>query len=160
ISIDGLPDELPCANERLKHRAIELLQNGCKRLPADKTEGVVDQLALAASVEVPINPPTSMEPLTWDGARELERSGLQFGAHSVTHNMLSMMSDQQCEYEISESWARLNEELSNPSPIFGWPTGTAADFGNREINVAKKIGLIGAVATVPGNVPSNQTIAG
>jgi len=84
--------------------------------------------------------------LSWDEARRLERRGVTFGPHTVTHPVLSSTSDEQAELEISLSWTRLRDELASPEPIFCYPHGRERDFGPREMKIVQSLGLWGAVA--------------
>jgi peptidoglycan/xylan/chitin deacetylase (PgdA/CDA1 family) len=76
--------------------------------------------------------------------------GMTFGAHTVTHPVLSRTTPEAAEYEITESWTRLRAELRKPVPIFCYPNGGWEDFGNREIAVLRRLGFVGAVVGEPG----------
>ncbi len=102
-----------------------------------------------ADVEVPAVPPRQFAPLSWSEARRLEKRGVTFGPHTVTHPVLSSTSDDQAEFEISSSWKRLCDELASPVPIFCYPHGRQRDFGQREMKSVQRLGLWGAVAGYP-----------
>ncbi|HSH59351.1 MAG TPA: polysaccharide deacetylase family protein [Acidimicrobiales bacterium] len=105
----------------------------------------IENLAGAANVVLPRQPESPNLPMTWDQARSLERSGVTFGPHTVTHPILSHVSDEAAEYEIAESWRRLGQELDHPLPLFCYPNGRLVDFGGREIEIAKELGMNGTV---------------
>jgi peptidoglycan/xylan/chitin deacetylase (PgdA/CDA1 family) len=110
----------------------------------------VEELSRNAEVELPASPPPRFAPLSWDEARKLEKRGMGFGPHTVTHPVLSTATDAQAEFEITESWARLSQEVARPVPVFCYPNGRLRDFGEREINVIRGLGLWGAVVGKPG----------
>jgi peptidoglycan/xylan/chitin deacetylase (PgdA/CDA1 family) len=112
----------------------------------------VEELGREAEVELPSSPPPRFAPLSWADARKLEKSGMSFGPHTVTHPVLSSAPDAQAEFEIVESWNRLSSEVSRPVPVFCYPTGRTRDFGEREIGVIRRLGLWGAVSGQPGPV--------
>lgn len=106
----------------------------------------------AAEVELPAKPPANFAPLSWDTARRLEKGGMTFGPHTVTHPVLSTTSDEQAEFEITESWRRLSAEVAHPVPVFCYPSGRARDFGEREMGIVRRMGLLGAVSGQPGEL--------
>ena len=56
------------------------------------------------------------------------------------------------EKEILDAWQSIENELNNPLRVFCYPTGRAIDFGEREIEVLKDYGYLGAMSTTPGFV--------
>ena len=123
-----------------------------KSLDDELIPGLIDQLSHATNVNIPSEPPEKYRPMTWDTARELEKKGIRFGPHTVSHPILSRVSDEKSEHEITDSWRRINEELANPVPIFCYPNGRSCDYGAREIEFVRKAGLIGAVSTIQKQV--------
>ncbi len=115
------------------------------------------RLARCAEVEVPQTPVAPYQPMTWDMARQLERNGVCFGPHTVSHGILSRMTRERAHYEIAESWRRMKEELAHPVPILAYPTGRQADFGIREMRLLEENGFAGAMTTVPGHADLSQS---
>jgi peptidoglycan/xylan/chitin deacetylase (PgdA/CDA1 family) len=105
----------------------------------------IAMLSREADVELPSHAPPRFAPLSWDQARAAEKRGMTFGPHTVTHPVLSSTPDTQSEFEIVESWKRLNAEVSRPVPIFCYPSGRSRDFGEREIATLQRLGFQGAV---------------
>jgi len=113
-------------------------------------------LAKDAEVELPAKPPRRFGPVSWDEARQLEKQGVSFAPHTVTHPVLSSTTDDHAKFEISESWNRVSAELASPVPIFCYPHGRQRDFGEREMEEVHRIGLWGAVRGYPGKLlPAN-----
>ena len=118
---------------------------------ADRLSCVLD-LSREAEVELPEAPPARFAPLSWEDARTLEKGGMTFGPHTVTHPVLSTTTREQAEFEISESWRRLSCEVLKPVPIFCYPNGRSRDYGEREISCIRRLGLWGAVEGQPGKL--------
>jgi len=117
----------------------------CKDIPDVERRAAIGELARAADVAVPDHPLSPNLPMTWDQARALERSGVTFGPHTVSHPILSRVDAEVAEREITESWRRLQAELERPMPVFCYPNGRRVDFGQREVDVARRIGMAGAL---------------
>ncbi|MGK4006160.1 polysaccharide deacetylase family protein [Sorangium sp. So ce1036] len=122
----------------------------CKHVPEPEKLRAIERLAAAAEVELPERPPARYAPMSWDDVRAWEARGITFGAHTVTHPVLSRTDDAQSAQEITESWARLRAEARCPVPIFCYPNGhVGADFGPRETATLRALGFRGAVTNSP-----------
>jgi len=126
---------------------LQAVRSHCKRLDGVAIESLVNSLATALDVEVPLAPPRQYQPMSWDQARALETKGIDFGPHTVNHYILSRLDDATAQYEIQTAWQRLLTELDHPLNVYAWPTGRYSDFGTRDIKIAQSIGMRGAVAT-------------
>ncbi len=122
----------------------------CKRVPDAEKLAAIVRLAKAAEVLLPEAPPPEYAPMSWEQARACEKRGMGFGPHTLTHPILSRTPDTQSDGEIRGSWFRLKEELASPVPVFCYPNGSPADFGVREMNTFRAVGLAGAVVGTPG----------
>ncbi|HVH68729.1 MAG TPA: polysaccharide deacetylase family protein [Gemmatimonadales bacterium] len=112
-------------------------------------EAVIDSLSQQLDVELPGSPPPAYAPISWDDVRRTAKLGATFGPHTVTHPILSLATDEACEWEIRESYRRLREETDACVPIFCYPNGERRAFGRREIETVRRAGLEGALTTVP-----------
>ena len=130
------------------------LMNRCYRASAEARIACINELSASAEVALPVRPPARYRPLTWDEARVLESKGITFGPHTLTHAVLSTLSDEESEREIAGSWQRVRAEVSRPAPIFCYPGGELTDFGTREIATMRRIGLWAATTGKPGNLRS------
>jgi peptidoglycan/xylan/chitin deacetylase (PgdA/CDA1 family) len=103
------------------------------------------------AVDVPAGPPSELEPLSWDEVRRLAGLGVEFGAHTKTHPILSKIIDvKELSEEIGVSKSRLEEELGAPAVHFCYPNGRALDFNEKVVEVVREHGFLSAVTTVPG----------
>lgn len=61
--------------------------------------------------------------LSWGEIREMARSGMRFGAHTLTHPDLTKSTPERIEAEIVESQAIIEDMLGMPVPCFAYPFG-------------------------------------
>jgi len=124
----------------------------CKKLSDVELEDAI--LSLLANVEKEATDLLKVRAvsLSWDNARELEKSGITFGPHTVNHAILSRCSNDRAGEEIKGSWNELKQQLERPCPVFAYPTGRREDFSARDIKFIKETGLLGAVSAEPGSV--------
>ena len=122
----------------------------CKNVPEEEKLAAIQRLAGAADVELPDRPPLRYAPMSWDQLRTLERRGMSFGPHTVTHPILARTTSDQSRQEIEESWRRLTAQAASPVPVFCYPNGQPHDYGDREITVLQELGFTGAVVGTTG----------
>jgi peptidoglycan/xylan/chitin deacetylase (PgdA/CDA1 family) len=133
---------------RLAHRnlveRLKLLKNS-ERLHVCQT------LPELLGVELPKSPPEDLAPLRWSEVRELADNGVEFGAHTKTHPILSRISDrEQLREEIEGCKKRLDEELGAPAIHFCYPNGRRIDFDEATLELVKESGFHTAVTTERG----------
>jgi peptidoglycan/xylan/chitin deacetylase (PgdA/CDA1 family) len=137
--------EIPNRERRLEQ--LERVRNLCKVIPNDQIYDVVKKISYALHVDIPTAAPPEHRAMTWDEARALESEGADIGPHSVSHRIFSRLKNEDAQRELRVSWNRLQKELRNPLPIFAWPTGRHIDFGEKDILLAKDLGMRACVAT-------------
>jgi peptidoglycan/xylan/chitin deacetylase (PgdA/CDA1 family) len=148
VAVNGARRHYVLGSRGEKERGQDDFTSYCKRVPDAVRDAALHALATAADVEVPHSPPATYGPMTWDELRSAERRGMTFGPHTVTHPILSHTDDQRSRAEIRDSWQRLQAEARSPVPVFAYPNGTTADYGAREIQTARHIGLEGACSCI------------
>lgn len=125
------------------------IQGALKKIDAVDIPDILQQLANDIGIIIPDTAPSSHQPMTWDMARRLEDQGIRFAPHSVSHNILSRLSQKTMEWEIRQAWQTINSELKNPLKVFCYPSGRSIDFGSREIETLKHADYMGAVSVTP-----------
>ncbi len=131
-----------------------------KSLNADQVArcmaAVVDQFA----VDLPVAAPPQYTPITWPRLREFEAQGLRIGSHGQTHLTPNMLSDSAVLGELMHANARLSAEIANPSRVFCYPSGTAADFSAKHEPLVQQAGFIGTVSCISRTTTAAQIEAG
>lgn len=117
-----------------------------KSVPDAERTRTLEMMSEWLDVGLPVAPPPAFAALRWDAVRTLERAGVDFAPHTMTHPMLSRVSDAQVRAEVLGSWRALQLELKDPTPIFSYPNGSPDSFGEREMAVVRESGMSGAVA--------------
>jgi len=85
--------------------------------------------------------------LDWEAIRALERSGLQFGAHTKNHPVLTALSPAAAEAEITESKVALEAHLPGAAPAFAYPFGI---YDETTRALVERAGFWGACTTRTG----------
>jgi len=136
---------------------VDNVRNMCKEIPEIELSQVLQDISIATCVEIPCKPPKEYQPMNWSQARALEKDGVTFGPHGVSHRILLQMDMDKVRDEIQNSWKRVVSELKNPVNTFCFPTGRyQVDYGNREINIVKETGFDVAISADYGYTPINR----
>ena len=85
--------------------------------------------------------------LTVDQMREMQRAGVVFGSHSLTHPILTSRSDAELRREVGESKQKLENLLGAPVDWFAYPYG---DVDRRVRSAVAVAGYRAAVTTNGG----------
>lgn len=104
-------------------KGAERVNTELKLIADEAKEDAISELAESLGVELPIVPPPEFLPLTWEQIRELDSSGIEVGSHTVTHPILTRISEEKLRYELHDSRARLEEVLRHKVELLGYPNG-------------------------------------
>lgn len=85
--------------------------------------------------------------LTWPQIREMQKYGIEFGSHSLTHPFPPDLSDEQLRCELGESKRRLEDALGVEVTSFAYPYG---GVDRRVRSAVAEAGYTLAFTTLPG----------
>ena len=128
---------------------IEQMHEWLKQQTPSARDAAVLDLSTLLEVEIPALPPPEYRVMSWTDIRAAEQQGVRFGAHTLTHPVLSRCETSHAETEIRQSIVRLQREVTFPSQIFCYPVGRLQDFSARDMRTVEGAGMLGAVATIP-----------
>lgn len=146
----GARPTCPLGTDREKVKAWRDLMARMRHLDPDTRDELISLIARDLDVEPPEpGGDPRFEPLTWDQVRACVARGASFGPHTRSHPWMASATDRDVEAEILDSWRRLEEELSDPLPVLGYPYGTRQSFRRRDGLVARECGMRAAVSAIP-----------
>ncbi|HKQ60683.1 MAG TPA: polysaccharide deacetylase family protein [Candidatus Polarisedimenticolaceae bacterium] len=137
---------LGTADERAAARShvLEFL----RRLTPEQRASWLDRLVEQLGVDEPAAVPELM--LGWDEVREMQRAGLSFGSHTVTHPILATLAPDEARRELIASKAEIERQLERPVTTFAYPNGRRSDFDESSKRLLAETGYTLAVTTLPG----------
>jgi peptidoglycan/xylan/chitin deacetylase (PgdA/CDA1 family) len=142
--------EYSLSDDRVRARAAGDLKERAKRMPSSDCEALVEGLPAALKVEIPPRPPGEFAAMTWEEARRVAAGGMEVGAHTVTHAILSgLASRQELDAEIAGSRDRIQGCLDRPVRHFCYPNGRMRDIGPA-LDAVRQAGFDTAVTTETG----------
>jgi peptidoglycan/xylan/chitin deacetylase (PgdA/CDA1 family) len=120
-----------------------------KKLPDDEKRLIIKQLPQTLAVSIPADAFAGLH-LTWDQVRTLVAAGVDMGAHTESHPILTRISLDQARREVTGSKKRIEAEINRPVTTFAYPNGLAADFNPALQRLLQQTGFEAAFTLLPG----------
>jgi peptidoglycan/xylan/chitin deacetylase (PgdA/CDA1 family) len=73
--------------------------------------------------------------------KQLAQAGMSIGAHTLSHPVLSVCSEEEARREIQEGKNSLERALGRPLWAFAYPFGNPSTMGEREVRLAREAGF-------------------
>lgn len=132
--------------------AIQRVIRRIKHLPQDDRAAACERFAAVARANLPCN--LMMTP---EQVRELHRSGIGIGAHTVTHPILATLADTHAEHEIRQGKSDLESLLDASVNLFAYPNGRPTlDYLPIHADMVRRAGYTAAVSTAWGAVSTRS----
>ena len=134
-------------NVEQRRSCIEALLSHIKYRDLPAREAAVRRLKAAAAVEML---PTDLM-MRADQVRALHGAGMEIGAHTVNHPVLTSLGASDAERELAEGRSRLQQIIDAPVDVLAYPNGKPnRDYDRRHVAMVQRLGFRAAVSTAPG----------
>lgn len=142
------PHSLVTSSDR--DAAIKQVLRKYKTLDSSETELFLDRLAeTVGSGRCPHSLAESTW-MTWDMVREMDRSGMEFGGHTVAHPVLAKHPVDVQRQEIVGCKERLETELGHPITAFSYPVGQRDSYTDETKSLLREAGYLWAFSFFGG----------
>lgn len=130
-----------------QRRAVaDSLLHKIKHLEHQQRTEVVGAIEVACAATLPMDLMLSGEEI-----RGLSSAGMEVGAHTHTHPILTRLDDASARKEISSSRELLRDLTGQTIELFAYPNGLPGrDFDGRHVAMVRDAGFRGAVTTAAG----------
>ncbi len=126
-----------------------------KYLPPDQRPQAVERLRSLCQTATPRGDLM----MTRRQVQALRACGMEIGAHTVHHPILTSVSDVRAEQEIAQSREVLQDLIDQPVTLFAYPNGRPdADYAHRHVQMVTRLGFSAAVSTAPGVAQSGADL--
>jgi len=157
LKINGRMFDFKTSSNHDKLDGMRVFREYCRRLSEEDKKNAIDCLVKITGYDMEFDAINNKNSFAWDDARSIELSNyVDFAPHSVTHPIMSNLTNTQASSEIKSSWNKLKLELLNPVHIFAFPTGMNDDFKQRDINYLIDYGYDGALTAEPGYLDQRE----
>jgi peptidoglycan/xylan/chitin deacetylase (PgdA/CDA1 family) len=168
LEIDGSPKTFRLRSHADREIASDMIRAYLKRLPPPARERAITALLQQAGVEMnghckslkaaghSLSQTTLAQNqeryafLNWRQVWKMAQDQITFGSHTLTHSIVSTLSDAEAQFEMNESRRMIEQNSGKPCNLFSYPNGTPKDFGGRDQNLLRKLGYVAAVSQISG----------
>ena len=129
-----------------RRQAIDSVLTGIKHLEPTRRQSVAEAIVAVAGGR-----PSPALMMQADQVRGLRRLGMEVGAHTITHPILTRLSAAAAQGEMSGSKRELEQILGEPVELFAYPNGVPGqDYAAEHATMARECGFSAAVSTAWG----------
>jgi peptidoglycan/xylan/chitin deacetylase (PgdA/CDA1 family) len=129
-----------------RRSSIMEVLNGVRHRKPEERAAAVEAIVQAAGADAA--PSLMMSPLQ---VRRLVELGMDVGAHTVSHPILTRLEPAAARQEIVDSKAHLEELLGRPVSLFAYPNGVPhQDYAAEHVQMVREAGFSAAVSTAWG----------
>jgi peptidoglycan/xylan/chitin deacetylase (PgdA/CDA1 family) len=108
-------------------------------------------------VTIPKSAPEKYSPCSWSELREMADSGLmEIGSHTVTHPILSSVTDEESFAELTRSRAQIEDGIGRSVRSFCFPNGMPGDFRPSQVRQVAEAGYDCSVIAQFGMVSNSS----
>jgi peptidoglycan/xylan/chitin deacetylase (PgdA/CDA1 family) len=160
IDVNGTEQWYPLHTKRECEVASDQIRGYLKTLSPMQRDCVISQLTQQVdaesqcvqmgSVDGVVNPQERYAFLDWEDVKAMAREDITFGSHTHTHAILTPLSEEELNFEVTESRRLIEKQLRTKCQFFSYPNGTEIDFGSREEKLLKTVGYAAAVSQIDG----------
>lgn len=120
-----------------------------KTLPQSEKQVWVQRLPAGLDVSIPAGYFRGLM-MNWDQVREMEKAGIEFGAHTINHPILTRISIEEVCKEVEGSRSKIEEETGKPVLGFAYPNGQPSDLDAQIEKVVADSGIRAAFTLLNG----------
>jgi peptidoglycan/xylan/chitin deacetylase (PgdA/CDA1 family) len=113
--------------------AAESINAELKSLSEEARNALIGRLAFDLRTPLPERPPAQYSAINWGQAREMADSRVEIGSHTLTHPILTGLSDERLREEVGESRDRIQAALGRKVETFCYPNGDNDSRTRREV---------------------------
>jgi peptidoglycan/xylan/chitin deacetylase (PgdA/CDA1 family) len=139
VEAGGERIELDLATTASRVRSLRTLLRIIKNLPGDRLRRLVE--GMGAQLDVDDKRLLRGEMMTWDMVRSMAHAGMDFGAHTITHPILSRVSREEAWREIDGSRRELGAALGRAPEGFAYPNGMPGDYDAEIRDMVRRSGF-------------------
>jgi peptidoglycan/xylan/chitin deacetylase (PgdA/CDA1 family) len=119
-----------------------------KKLYIRDRDQMIEKLVRSSGVDIPSGLGKELI-LSWEEIKEMSKNGISFGAHTVSHPILTRVPLETAREEILGSKRRIEAELDHEVKAFCYPNGGPDDINEDIENILRSNGFNCAVTLAP-----------
>ena len=119
---------------------LEIVMDHVKRIPNSDRLILLDGIYNEYGSEYDGNDKELSSILSWEQIKEMDKSCISFGSHTLSHPVLSQLTYTELQKELIASKKIIENNLSHPIESIAYPVGTKFAFNDMVIDSVKEAG--------------------
>ena len=149
IDLESL-GQFDVSSDRERETAVNRLTRQLKLLTSEERASAIERIAAETGITVPVQGSNGWF-MDWDQLREMAAGGIEIGAHTHTHPILTRLSDESADSEIRKSRDELERGLGRPVHHFAYPNGGGVvNHDARIVGLVRAAGFRSASTSIDG----------
>lgn len=125
-----------------KYKSLSSIKQWCKSCSIEDKNQILTQVIKQTKVSPDVGDALNYRKLNWGQVKKLHNNPIfTIGGHSLYHDILSQMDDEQLVLDISTSIGLLNYNLNTKIKHYSYPEGLASHYDERVIAILKAKGI-------------------
>ena len=145
--------EQPKPPEGLVRGKLDGVFKSLNRMRPEERNARVEAMAKSIDASIPASAPAKYQPCSWSELGEMADSGLmEIGSHTLTHPILSSISDEESWNELTRSKTQIEEGIGRRVNCFCYPNGMPGDYRPSQVQQVEQAGYACSVIAEFGMV--------
>jgi peptidoglycan/xylan/chitin deacetylase (PgdA/CDA1 family) len=123
-------------------------------LPEQRKNLAIEDLLRVAGVSIP-DALAKEVILSWEEVVEMSEEGIDFGAHTLTHPILTNMPLEQAKLEIVQSKKDIETKIGRQVNFFSYPNGS---LNSEIVDIVKQAGFVAGVTADPSWITQESDV--
>jgi len=133
-----------------KERAISKINDYSKTLSTADRKRLLEYIFRELDVDMACRE-LKEKMLSWEEIKEMKRYGVSFGAHTISHPLLTKIPLQEAIFEIIQSKKAIQEKIGDDVTFFAYPYGLLDSFNYDIARAVEKNGFLCACTLLRGS---------
>jgi peptidoglycan/xylan/chitin deacetylase (PgdA/CDA1 family) len=141
------------SREELVPGKLDGVFRSLNRMRPEERNASIKAMATRIGASLPTSAPAKYQPCSWSELREMADSGLmEIGSHTVTHPILSSITDEESWNELILSKSQIEEGIGRTVNCFCYPNGMPRDYRPSQVQQVEQAGYACSVIAEFGMV--------
>lgn len=140
-------------------RTWNLLADYCLGAHDSERSRFIGEFASFMGVSLPAAPLPEYDQMGWDHILEVSRNGVEIGSHTVNHEIMTRLGNDEKKEELELSKDIIEKRLGEKVRTFSYPNGKRRDYDRKTMDLLRRLGYIGAVVSHEGIYFSGEPYA-
>lgn len=141
VRFEGRQFEFHLLSKEDRARAWHELSDFCVSIKNHERINFLLELKKHLNFIIPESPPSDYAPVSWDQLEEMLSYGIEIGCHTMSHPILSRITEKQLRREVTEAKIEMEQRLNTEIISFCYPNSAPGDINEAVVQAVRNAGF-------------------